>query len=336
MKRYQVFISSAYEDLVEQRRVVANALLQQSYLPSGMELFPSTPGTTWPYIEEVIRLSDYYVLILDRAYGSAFPEEIRSWTEKEFDFARAIKKPILVFPSRAKDSELSEPMRRFRARIADEQLVRFWIDTADLTAAVLGSLDQALRTHPQPGWVRTDAFLDEEESMLTFYRRSADFDFGPFLNEVGDIRIMLNDGYNWLKRHRQAIIQRFSTPGIGATFVLHVSAQSPMLPAIATKSGKSLIQQKSDIEDFHNELKLMADQHGYDGLEVFGHDHVNTHCLYICKNYAIVTTYFTSDNRFLHLPLYKFRAYTSIFDDFFQDFDLLFREARAAARVKVN
>ena len=36
MKRYQVFISSSYEDLAEERRLVASALLKQNYLPAGM------------------------------------------------------------------------------------------------------------------------------------------------------------------------------------------------------------------------------------------------------------------------------------------------------------
>ena len=39
-KRYQVFISSTFEDLQEERRQVMQALLALDCIPTGMELFP--------------------------------------------------------------------------------------------------------------------------------------------------------------------------------------------------------------------------------------------------------------------------------------------------------
>ena len=312
--------------------MVATALLQQSYLPSGMELFPSSPGMTWPYIQEAIRLSDYYVLILGKTYGSIFPGEELSWTEKEFEFATEIKKPLLVFLARHNPDEIEPATLRFRARISDERLVKFWQSGSELVSSVLGSLADAVRQYPAAGWVRTDAFLDEEESMMTFYRRSADFDFSSFLMSPGDIRIMVNDGFNWLRKYESAVSRRFTELPQASTFVLHISPQSPLLQRIAQKSNKNLAQQRRDIIEFNKNFKSLARAAGYEKLDIFGHERFNTHCLYICQDYAIATTYFTSDNRFLHLPLYKFRSKTSIYDDFFLDFDLLFREARTERR----
>ena len=40
-KRYQVFVSSTYEDLQEERREVMQALLELDCIPAGMELFPA-------------------------------------------------------------------------------------------------------------------------------------------------------------------------------------------------------------------------------------------------------------------------------------------------------
>ena len=40
-KRYQIFISSTYEDLKEEREVVMQAVLQLKCFPAGMELFPA-------------------------------------------------------------------------------------------------------------------------------------------------------------------------------------------------------------------------------------------------------------------------------------------------------
>ena len=284
---------------------------------------------TWPYIEQIIRLSDYYVLILHQAYGSLYPGEDISWTEKEFECAKACNKPIMVFPSRFGDPVTDPASIRFRARIAGERMVSFWRDQSELVTSVTGSLLEAVRTHPAPGWVRTDAFLDEEESMLTFSRRSADFDFTPFIASHGEIRIMVNDGFSWLRKYGVAMEERFRQQPGSPTIILHVSETSPMLGRVARKSGKSLAQQRGDIAELRAALFDMAVRTGYGRLQVLGHDRMNTHCLYLNRDYVIVTTYFTSDNRFLHLPLYKFRAATSVYDDFYQDFDILYREALA-------
>ena len=41
-KRYQVFVSSTFEDLQEERKEVMQALLELDCIPSGMELFPAS------------------------------------------------------------------------------------------------------------------------------------------------------------------------------------------------------------------------------------------------------------------------------------------------------
>lgn len=40
-KRYQVFISSTYADLQDERQEVIQALLELDCIPAGMELFPA-------------------------------------------------------------------------------------------------------------------------------------------------------------------------------------------------------------------------------------------------------------------------------------------------------
>lgn len=41
-KREQVFISSTFKDLVEERRAVIQTLLEADCIPAGMELFPAS------------------------------------------------------------------------------------------------------------------------------------------------------------------------------------------------------------------------------------------------------------------------------------------------------
>ena len=43
-KKYQVFVSSTYEDLQEERKKVMEALLQMNCFPVGMEYFNASMG----------------------------------------------------------------------------------------------------------------------------------------------------------------------------------------------------------------------------------------------------------------------------------------------------
>src|SRR5262245_52573587 len=95
-KIYKVFVSSTYEDLREERSAVQRALLQLGCLPIGMELFPAADEETWQFIESQIDDADYYVIIVAGKYGSVAPDGT-SFTEKEYDYAVAKKKPGIGF-----------------------------------------------------------------------------------------------------------------------------------------------------------------------------------------------------------------------------------------------
>jgi len=69
-KRYQVFVSSTFEDLREERAAVISALLQIDCFPAGMELFPAADDDSLTLIKSVIDDSDYYLVILGGRYGT--------------------------------------------------------------------------------------------------------------------------------------------------------------------------------------------------------------------------------------------------------------------------
>lgn len=93
---YQVFISSTFEDLQDERLKILNTLLTFSCIPAGMELFSAASEEQFEYIKKVISQVDYYILIVAGRYGSVTRDGI-SYTEKEFDYAKKIGIPILVF-----------------------------------------------------------------------------------------------------------------------------------------------------------------------------------------------------------------------------------------------
>ena len=95
-KKYQVFVSSTYDDLKKEREQVVAAILKMGHIPIGMEMFNASDDEQWRIIEAHIRQSDYYVVVIAHRYGSTTPDGT-SYTEKEYDFALKNGVPILGF-----------------------------------------------------------------------------------------------------------------------------------------------------------------------------------------------------------------------------------------------
>jgi Domain of unknown function (DUF4062) len=95
-RRFQVFVSSAFRDLQDERQQVIQALLELDCMPSGMELFPASDESKWALITRVIDDCDYYLVIIGGRYGSVDAEGI-SFTEREYDYAVKVKIPVLAF-----------------------------------------------------------------------------------------------------------------------------------------------------------------------------------------------------------------------------------------------
>ena len=74
-KKYQIFISSTYEDLKTERQKIQDAILSMYHFPIGMEMFSAGDEDQWKIIQETIDSSDYYVLIIGHRYGSTIKTE---------------------------------------------------------------------------------------------------------------------------------------------------------------------------------------------------------------------------------------------------------------------
>lgn len=169
-KRFQVFVSSTFTDLVDERRQVIQALLELDCIPAGMELFQASNEDQWSLIQQVIDDCDYYVLVIGGRYGSIDASGL-SYTEKEYDFAVARGKPILAFIHGAPEgipmgkSEDSEAARKkleaFRDKVK-QKMCRFWKSAEDLGGLVSRSLVRSIKTNPTEGWVRARYASDPE------------------------------------------------------------------------------------------------------------------------------------------------------------------------------
>lgn len=170
-KRYQVFISSTYEDLKEERRSVEQTIIRSGDFPVGMEAFPAADEEQFEFIKSIIAQCDYYVLIIAGRYGSVAPDK-KSYTEKEYDYAVEIEVPVLVM-LRDKRDELPankvetdagkrEKLEEFIATVSDGRLRKGWTTTDGLKLAVREALDHAKATKHRPGWIRGDQSASAE------------------------------------------------------------------------------------------------------------------------------------------------------------------------------
>jgi hypothetical protein len=156
-RRYQVFVSSTFKDLEEERQEVMRALLELDCMPSGMELFPAANETQWNLIKKVIDDCDYYILIVGGRYGSIGPEGI-SYTEMEYRYALEQGKPTITFihkepgkiiADRTESSpEGKEKLLAFRS-LVEKKLCKYWASPQELGSIVSRSLIQLINRHPQ-------------------------------------------------------------------------------------------------------------------------------------------------------------------------------------------
>jgi hypothetical protein len=170
-KRYQVFISSTFNDLKEERQAVLRAVLMLDHMPAGMELFPATDDTAWQLIRDVIDASDYYLLILGGRYGSLDEEGI-GFTEKEYRYATSQKIPVVPFLHSNPDNlprgktETSpgawRKLTQFRQEVESNHTCMYWDSAPELQAQVILGLTATLKRNPRPGWVRANALASAE------------------------------------------------------------------------------------------------------------------------------------------------------------------------------
>ena len=165
-KKYQIFISSTYLDLIEERQKVIDIILSSEHIPIGMEMFNASNSAQWEVIKRTIDSSDYYVLIVAHKYGSIEESSGISYTEKEYDYAKSTGIPVLCFlvddtielqhSKYESDNEKKDKLNEFKNKIR-KNLVKYWKTSDALASLVNVALTSAYKTDPRPGWIRNTA-----------------------------------------------------------------------------------------------------------------------------------------------------------------------------------
>lgn len=167
-KKYQVFVSSTYEDLKDERKEVMQSLLEIDCLPAGMELFQASDDDQWTLIKKVIDQCDYYIVIVGGKYGS-INQEGKSYTQMEYEYALNRNKPILGFLPKTpenlpaykieKDDGKRTRLEEFKKLVAKKNC-KFWENASDLGSSVIKGIIKMTKDHPSSGWVRADEYID--------------------------------------------------------------------------------------------------------------------------------------------------------------------------------
>lgn len=172
-KKLQVFVSSTYEDLKEERQAAVEAILTAGHIPAGMELFAAGDESQMAVIRRWIDESDVFLLILGGRYGSLEPESGKSYIHLEYEYALEQGKPL--FAVVIKDEYLEEKVRvhgrsvieakeprkleEFR-EFVKTKLVEFWGDPRDITIAIYKTIADFLATREMTGWVPGSEVVD--------------------------------------------------------------------------------------------------------------------------------------------------------------------------------
>jgi hypothetical protein len=168
-KRYQVFVSSTYDDLREERQEVMRALLELDCIPAGMELFPAANEAQWDVIKKVIAECDYYVVISAGRYGS-IGQEGQGYTEMEYRYAVDIGRPVIAFlhenpmelpANKVEETDEGRERLRIFRELLKQKLCKYWRTADELGSVVSRSLVRLIKTAPATGWIRADEAAEE-------------------------------------------------------------------------------------------------------------------------------------------------------------------------------
>ncbi len=173
-KRYQVFVSSTYKDLIKYRQLVIKSLMKVNAIPVGMEDFPATDDDAWTLIKHIIDDSDYYMVVIGGRYGST-DSDGTSYTEKEYDYAVKQGKPVMAFlhgdlkeiPSGDTDTDplIVKKLEQFRSKVRQRHC-KSWTNETELIESVLASYILITTSHPAVGWVRGDQARTGEDAEI--------------------------------------------------------------------------------------------------------------------------------------------------------------------------
>lgn len=217
-KKYQIFISSTFLDLQEEREEIINCILNLGHIPVGMELFNAADENQWTLIKKRIDISDYYVVILSDRYGSVDYDGV-GYTEKEYDYAIEQGVPIIGFirdnnSIQKLDYEKRENLNRTKLDQFKQKLysryIQTWSSSAELSRKFVISLTKLIIDRPRRGWVRySGSTVDNTQSSNLFYTLDdrSENNFTHLIKGATKIHVLARTAVNLLSQYERELVR---------------------------------------------------------------------------------------------------------------------------------
>lgn len=171
-RKLQVFVSSTFTDLRDERQAAVEVILLAGHLPAGMELFGADDKQQMEVIRGWIADSDVFLILLAGRYGSIDKATGKSYTHLEYEHAISLGKPVLamvmqddVIEARGRENlafverDSGGLLRSFRETVKDGRLVSFFHGIDNLKLQIMVALSNADRRDDLVGWVRGDEIV---------------------------------------------------------------------------------------------------------------------------------------------------------------------------------
>lgn len=168
-KKLQIFISSTYIDLIDERQSAVQAVLESGHIPAGMELFKAGNLSQLETIKKWINDCDVYMLILGGRYGSIESNSGKSYTQLEYEYA--LSQNVPVFSVILTDSFLLQKTSTLGETVYEQdnpslydsfkkqvmsKIIKFVDDEKDIKIAILATIQEFINDYKLAGWIRGD------------------------------------------------------------------------------------------------------------------------------------------------------------------------------------
>ncbi len=182
-KKLQVFVSSTYTDLIEERQAAVQAILDAGHIPAGMELFKAGNESQLKTIYKWIDESDVYMLILGGRYGTVDSKSEKSYTQLEYEYA--LSKDIPVFAvvlsqdfltskinilglEKTMEQNCPDKYKSFKS-IVMSKIIREVDDCKDIKIAIHSTLNEFVNEYDLKGWTKNTLYEANIEEFISLY-----------------------------------------------------------------------------------------------------------------------------------------------------------------------
>lgn len=223
-KKLQVFVSSTYTDLIEERQAAVEAILDAGHIPAGMELFKAGNESQLKTIYRWIDESDVYMLILGGRYGSIEEESGLSYTELEYKYALSRNIPVfaIVLSQKYLTSKINklEFVNAMEEKSPDKyisfknfvmkKIIRLVDDCKDIKVAISSSLNELIHNNKLVGWVRANTVISDYSNLssdVLFNLNQSIINEILIRNHSSDLNAEINNFSKVLSTKLQTILQ---------------------------------------------------------------------------------------------------------------------------------